>query len=336
MVVKAITRHYLNEMEQRTKKQHLVPRFYLERFRDPDGFVWTYANGKKPFGRIPLETGVETNFYSPIGEDGERIDDAELLLSEIENAAAPHWDSLLDGEVMKGLGRDNIAIFVAAQYLRSPASVSAAAELSAHLFQQIGRFTAMHKEAHEDSMDKFDAHTGQTTSPEQRESMRNFILDTDSYHLDVSRYAGISVLNSIETIAEHLLNMRWVVGRSKGQHLITSDCPVSRVTDPNTHSPLRGDGGFRNKTVRINLPLSSKHMLEMNWGGEEREGVVDIPRQMAREMNRLRAVKAERFVFAHRRDDGIEKLCNKWLFTDNAPRIQTNQKSAEIRVKRKV
>ncbi|WP_299371827.1 DUF4238 domain-containing protein [uncultured Tateyamaria sp.] len=216
----------------------------------------------------------------------------------------------------------------------TPVSVSAGAELSAQLFQQIGRFTAMHKQTFESSMNEFDAHSGKTTSPEERKSMRNFILDTDSYYLDVPRHACLEVFGSIETVAEHLLNMRWVVGKSREQHLVTSDCPVSRITDPATHSPFRGDGGFKNKTVRIGLPLSSEHMLEMTWGGEERHRVVDIPKEMAREMNRLRAVKAERFVFAGCRDHGIEKLCRKWLSVDTGPRIQTNHKSAEIRVKR--
>jgi hypothetical protein len=323
-------------MAKRTKKQHLVPRFYLEGFKDLGGFVWTYANGNPPIGRKPDATAVETNFYSPLKEDGSRFDGAELLLGEIESAAAPLWEDLKKGRVLDGAERENIAFFVAAQYLRSPSSVNTAAELSAQFFQIVGQFTTQNKEYHETTMDQFDAENGKTTSEEDRERMRQFMSDTDNYQVNVTREAGLPVLGSIESIADHLLNMSWVVGRSYDQHLITSDSPVTRISDPATQSPLRGDGGFRNKTVRVHFPLTPDHMLEMCWGGEERDRVVAIPKQMAREMNRLRAVHAERFVYAKQSDRGIEKLCNKWLSSDIAPRIQTNRQTARVEVKRKL
>ncbi|MGB7240915.1 MAG: DUF4238 domain-containing protein, partial [Sulfitobacter sp.] len=255
---------------------------------------------------------------------------------EIESAAAPLWEDLTKGRVLGGSERDNIALFVAAQYLRSPASVNAAAEMSAQLFQTIGQFTAQNKEYHEATMDQFDTEHGKTTSAEERERMRKFIGGTDNYQINVSKEAGLPVLGSIETIADHLLNMNWVVGRSDEQHLVTSDSPVTRTTDPSTRSPLRGDGGFRNKTVRVQFPLTPNHMIEMGWEGDERERVVAIPKQMAREMNRMRAIHAERFVYAKISDHGVKKLCDKWLSSDTGPRIQTNQRTAKVEVKRKL
>lgn len=50
------------------------------------------SGGDKPRGDKPEATAVESNFYNPIGADGERFDHAEELLAKIESNVAPLWD----------------------------------------------------------------------------------------------------------------------------------------------------------------------------------------------------------------------------------------------------
>jgi Protein of unknown function (DUF4238) len=323
-------------MSQRTKKQHLVPKFYLNRFCDEDGLVWTYAAKTKPFGRKPEETAVETNFYSPVGAGGERYDEAERLLGMIESGAAPLWDAVSEGKVLMGEDRDKIALFLAAQYLRSPSAVHAGAKAVASFGYHTAQFIAANKEAHEQSVDSYEADTGEKISPEERENMREFISDPDNFTVDVLRSAGLPMLGGIGHLANIFFTMKWVVGRSKDQHLITSDSPVTRTSDPASHSPVYGDGGFSNKTVRVSFPLSPERMLEMTWRGEERERVVEIPKQMARKLNGARATQAERFLYGNQKDSGIAKLCDKWLGGEKAPKIVTGRDTPKIEVKRKL
>ena len=89
-----------NAMTNRTKRQHIVPRFYLSRFCSGRGMVWTYCAGEEPMAREPKDTAVETNFYSPIDKDGECFDETEEVLAVIEAAAAPLWEELMAGQVM--------------------------------------------------------------------------------------------------------------------------------------------------------------------------------------------------------------------------------------------
>jgi len=323
-------------MASRPKKQHVVPRFYLSKFCDPDGLIWTYSGGNKPRGAKPEATAVETNFYSPIGADGERFDEAEKLLGTIEGNAAPLWDDLCKGKVFTGEEREHVALFLAAQYLRSPSSVRAGAEMMASLAGHTAQFIAADKQAHERSLDRYEAETGEKITPEKREKMRQFISDSSNYSINVLRAAGLPILGGIGNLANILLNMKWVVGRSKDQHLITSDCPVTRISDPATHSPIYGDGAFANKTVRVNFPLTATRIIELTWKGEERERVVEIPKRMAREMNSVRAAQAERFVYASESDYGITKLRRKWLERENAPIIVTGSHMPFIEVKRKL
>ncbi|WP_128515213.1 DUF4238 domain-containing protein [Tabrizicola thermarum] len=206
-------------MTSRTKKQHVVPRFYLSKFCDPDGLVWTYSSGDKPRGDKPEATAVETNFYSPIGGTGERFDEVEELLATIEGNAAPLWDKLTDGKVFKGEEREHIAIFLAAQYLRSPSVVGAGAEMMAQLMHHTARFIASDREVHERSVDQYEQATGEVISPEDREKMRVFLSDPNNFSINVLRSAGLPILGGMGNLADIFMNMKWVVGRSKDQHL---------------------------------------------------------------------------------------------------------------------
>nr|WP_325248511.1 DUF4238 domain-containing protein [Amylibacter sp.] len=322
-------------MSSRTKKQHIVPRFYLSKFCDPDGLVWTYSGGDKPRGDKPEATAVETNFYSPIGADGERFDGAEELLAGIESNAAPLWDEICEGRVLIGEEREHIALFLAAQYLRSPSTVRAGAEMMASFVHHTAHFIAADRDAHDQSVDNYEEETGKSISPEEREKMRKFMSDPNNFSIKVLRSAGLPMLGGIGELANIFLKMKWVVGRSKDQHLVTSDSPVTRISDPKTHSPVYGDGVFANKTVRVGFPLTPTRGIELTWQGVERDRLVEIPKKMAREMNGIRAAQAERFVYASKSDFGITKLSRKWLEREKPPKIVTGIDTPSIQVKRK-
>lgn len=323
-------------MSSRTKKQHIVPRFYLSKFCDPGGLVWTYSGLGKPRGAKPEATAVETNFYSPIGANGERFDEAEKLLAHIEGNAAPLWENLCAGKVLAGEERQHIALFLAAQYLRSPSIIRVGAELRGSLVHQTAQFMASHKEAHDDSVDNYEEETGQKISLEERENMREFMSDPNNFSINVLRSAGLPMLGGIGTLANFFLNMKWVVGRSKAQHLITSDSPVTRISNPTTHSPMYGDGAFANKTVVVSFPLTPTRIILLMWQGEEDERVVEIPKTMARKLNGIRAMQAERFVYASESDFGITKLCEKWLKPEKPTKMVTSRDTPSIHVKRKL
>ncbi|WP_256367857.1 DUF4238 domain-containing protein [Ruegeria sp. HKCCA6707] len=323
-------------MSSRTKKQHIVPRFYLSKFCDADGMVWTYSGGDKPRGDRPEATAVETNFYSPIGAEGERFDEAEKLLAQIESNAAPLWDNLCAGEVLVGEQREHIGVFLAAQYLRSPSAIRAGAELMASLAHHTAQSIAADKETHDRSIDSFEKDTGKKISPEEREKMREFVRDPNNFSMNVLRSAGLPMLTGLEQLANIFLNMKWAVGHSGEQHLITSDSPVTRISDPTTHHPVHGDGAFANRTVKVQFPLTPNRLIEMTWRGEEKEGVAEIPKALARELNGIRAAQAERFVYASEKDYGITKLCKKWLEREKPPKIVAAGDSPVINVKRKL
>lgn len=69
------------------KRHHYVPRTYLGRFSDPEGFLRVFRKDPPhgPFRQKPEATGFERYYYSHIREDGTRDDDRfERLFSEVE------------------------------------------------------------------------------------------------------------------------------------------------------------------------------------------------------------------------------------------------------------
>ena len=323
-------------MSTRTKKQHLVPRFYLNRFCDANGRVWTYSADSEPFSRRPEDTAVESNFYSPVGEEGERFDDIESALATIEGNASPLWEELLAGKVMKGKARESMAIFLAAQFLRSPTMVGAAAEAMGFMLNPIIQRVSRDTKISEETAFLRDENDDKRESADTRERVRKFFSDPNNYKIHVLREIGLQALNSVDACANVFLNMTWVVGLSRDQHLITSDSPVTRAYDPKTHHPIYGYHGFANKSLRVNFPLSPYFALELVWEGDERERIVDIPVELVREMNRLRAAQADRYVYSSQRDSGIQKLCTKWISSERKRIESMGADCPEIEIKRKI
>ena len=122
----------------RPKRQHHVPRFYLEYFTDEEGDVWTYDNVKNTIrNSIPKETANETNHYSGLNELGEYDDNIEKMLESIEDKAAAIYPKVLRNETITGQDRSDFAVFIATLYTRSPAIMNAYAEASGYVAQHV-------------------------------------------------------------------------------------------------------------------------------------------------------------------------------------------------------
>ncbi len=79
------------------KRQHYVPQFYLEFFVSGDGTFWVYdKEGGLPRKQTPINTAVESYFYSVDTPRGEKDNYVEDELSKVESTARPilaHWQS---------------------------------------------------------------------------------------------------------------------------------------------------------------------------------------------------------------------------------------------------
>lgn len=113
----------------RPKQHHYVPRFYLERFADPRGRVWTFDKSTdKVFAANPMKVARETGFYEAPGLGAEMNQAAmENMLSELEAQVSriiTRWDQAL-GHPKPGIkivddgDRDIMGTYLATQAFRT-------------------------------------------------------------------------------------------------------------------------------------------------------------------------------------------------------------------------
>lgn len=320
-----------------TKKQHFVPRFYLERFADKDGFVWTYdATSDRVFPGKPEDVGFEKYFYSPKQKDGSRPTVIEDFFASIEGQAAPLFPLFETGQDPAREEREILSIFLAAQYLRSPMMLGVASETLGQVIGHISQAYAAEKELHDLSIDHLDQTRGEITPPEEREKMRAFISDPKNYNIAVLQSAGLPVLGGIPTVAKIFSDMNWFVCESPDQHLITCDSPVVLNRDPSKWHPVFGDGGLLGKTNFVTYPISPKLALELCWKGKPLGSIPRVEKQRGRLYNRQRAYGANRFLYYSSKDVGIAKLGAKVMGKERRNRLVQGPGQPEVKVQRKL
>jgi hypothetical protein len=111
------------------KRHHVVPRFYLERFTDPEGHVWTFDKfTDKVFATSPSKVARESGFYEAPALSPE-IDQTvmEDMLSELESDASPiiaRWVEFVGHAaagttVIEPADRETISLYLATQAFRT-------------------------------------------------------------------------------------------------------------------------------------------------------------------------------------------------------------------------
>lgn len=322
--------------QPRTKLQHYVPRFYLERFANVNGYVWTYdiSTGQSRAAK-PQTIGAETNFYSPIQADGTRFDDIEQWFSKVEAAAASLFDPLRNGRRLIGADRDAMSLFLAAQYFRSPMMVHAMADMMGQFAHDAYMKIARSKTNSDEIFDTIDQENGRVTPPEERENIRERLARPENLRLDVLRDIGLPAISNAGKLARIFRHLSWATFDTSGQHVVTSDSPVVKVYDPRSFHPVYGDGGFLNKTMYVSFPLDPHRTLEMFWGSGDPGGVHRIGAHRGRIYNKQRVLHAVRSIFSDRDDVGISKLIAKNA-SEQRPRISLGNPAPAIHVKRRL
>ena len=296
----------------RAKRQHYVPRFYLAYFADAEGMVWTYDTERNEVrAGTPQNTAVETNFYSVRDEADEYVDALEEWLSGVEDKAAPLYPKVLKGEMLDGREKADFSVFLSSLYTRSPAMIRAMAEIMGTITQQMTDMALGDRKNFERYMNEVDAKEGKTTTLEEREAIFEFAKDKTKYVLEVDRKAGLRGMGATDRLTEIFFRMNWIVVQCPRQHLITSDNPVARLTPREDYHPIYGDGAFMNKRTYVTVPLTPSKLLELHWMDQPRPGLHEADKQRGRLYNRQRAYFSERYLYASERDAGIQELGQK-------------------------
>ncbi len=223
------------------KRQHYVPRFYLEYFaKVPDRkqlHVLEVKTGQA-FVTNVTNVAVEGRLYNT--PDGGSV---EKDLNEIEGATAPAWAHLNDCTGLSQLcetDRQLIAGFVSSLIGRNPSTLT-----------DLGEIVGAIKKAFEDS----------TPTEELARQIEQF-----------DRGKATRIMNDItkdsHRLVHYILNKKWILGTPPAGYLFpTSDNPVVRS---NSFRHGHGTLGLASSGVEIYLPVSPQRVLMM----------VDVPQDL--------------------------------------------------------
>jgi hypothetical protein len=283
----------------RTRRSHVVPRFYLAGFSEPGTErVWVGdIKTQKCYPAHIAKIGVAKDFYA--AQDGGHEDDLETHLSKIESNAAPDLKWFVGGgvEISPDLGRFIAWLAARTTWLRRITEATLPDFIRANersLRDVVGSEKRLF-EFEEISSGKRERISLQDTL--ERINNRNWRLRvSQDQHLDVIR------LQAYLFQTQHFSNINWVKATApSGYSFATSDKPVcwdvlgSGVGD--------WPAALRHPAAELTVPLDAGHALIAN---HDPSYILAHPLSVA-EINERTAIGAERFLYGAS-EKGISNL----------------------------
>ena len=280
------------------KRQHFLPKFYLEGFAN-DGKVAVYDREKNE-ARVqqPVNTGVIGHFYTMEDEQGRQRFELEQLLSEYEGKAKPVIGKLAGRSELTADERTDLAIFIALGAMRTPDVVDSIKLMNSGMIRKIaGQLFRDEQSVFErlrgkaENADKSDAELRS-----EAKSMVEFIT-SGGYEITTNhRWAvGMAIQMALE-VAPIFAGRDWVVlhRATEKKSFITTDAPVFLTTVSPRDNNFWGVG-FGNTDALVFFPLTEACVLAL-FGDTGQLIHRGIEPERIRELNLTMAAKCQRFV----------------------------------------
>lgn len=268
---------------------HYVPQKYLRGFAEleNDDAIWMYDKKLRKFTNPGIKSvAQEAGFYS---------EEVEQQLNElIEKPANRVLDKLRNKENIDEIERIHLSTYIATMIKRVPKRRAQALSMAPGVIE---------KTIHEvrEQVQKWASTTENKALAERRlkeikeieEKLRNKVPD---FIIDQIRlpWATQEMIDLIST-------MSWYVVSSKEDYFITSDNPAYFFEAYGIGTPKS----------ELTFPISRDLALFTSWQGAQNSlNYLEARPKLVREANKRLASGAERFVFSHRREDWIAKLCD--------------------------
>lgn len=311
----------------RTKKQHFIPRFYLSNFMDDVGLLWTHDSQRDTLRQTsPEKTGFETNIYTPVDDDGNRVELVETTLAEIESYAAPILNKLASCKAINAVEKSDFSTFLATMFSRSPAQLRQIAELMGATAHWMGS-ASIKSQNQENEKERKLTDSGR--------KLQEFIQNKENFTMSVDRRVGLMSFAHAEDMSNIMVNMRWSFEISTEQQLITSDNCVNWL-NAGGPAPTKGLHGFglEHPQAVIPFPLNPKIILRLDWEDRADWERCKLSKQRAKLANKYQAQYKERYLFFQERDEGFRKLGMKHRSVPQ--NIKTSIQTPNIEVVRKL
>jgi len=225
----------MNSENAVTKKQHFVPQFYLRRFLNGNNVVEVLDREHMKCIAPKGTKGIcyEDYFYGMrTGQPDDLSQRIENYFRQIESEISKRIDLIipkfLTSEQVTDEEKWVVALLMSMVWVRGPVMRNQVNELSEKALKWMNemRFSILPAQR---IFDKFDEETGKTTTPEERERIKEMMV-SKNYSLDFSNELHLMMFDDINKYANLFFAQHWTVYISKlQQKFITSDNPLAIV-----------------------------------------------------------------------------------------------------------
>ncbi|WP_182103196.1 DUF4238 domain-containing protein [Niallia taxi] len=290
-------------------RQHYVPRVYLENFTEDDGYINIFDIEKNEYRRqTPLNIGHNRHFYT-VEIDGKKDYSIENFLSkEVDSKYNRVINKIESKEILTTDDKQDLAIILAFQYLRTPAQRENFNNMVDSVYKQTTKILFSYKEKH--------GLTGEL-SPEEFKEVKE-LIDSGNYKVESPKEHSLgSMFNTVEDMAKMLSNHNIaILEAGKNTQFITSDNPYCMVKE-NWSLPMSGYGVVN--TIKF-FPLTTKFAVILRDPGSA--VIYTKPsKSEIRTMNLLVARWARRFIFSK------NKILLESIVNAHKKKVQKNNKS---------
>ena len=280
------------------KKQHVVPRFYLDGF-SRDGLLSVYDRQKNEFRiQTPHNTGAITHYYTFTDAEGRRRYDLEHLMCDYEGKAAQIIRKLSAKERLTDEERSDMAIFVAIMGFRTPDQIESMKEANGQMIKRLSQMIFG-----SDKLAKIavrqnpkNADLSEAEIEQQAKQLREFV-ERDQFTVETDHQWALGMsMNMFAKVADILVQRDWVVMHRENEKrsFITSDAPlILTLMQPRPNSFY--GVGYASSDAMIVFPLTQASVLVMHgFDGSFAHGV--MTEANIKDTNRLIAERYQRFV----------------------------------------
>jgi len=278
------------------KKQHTIPRCYLENFIDGKGNLHVLdLKEKKIFTTKPSKVLRDNHFYTikfPKG-GGSLVVENTLEKIESEYASIFHH-KIKERKPLEIEKRALVSIFVAAMLFRTKAFRSNLKSFFKETTEYIEKLENLSEN------DK-----ARLASIPSLSSSRSSISGEDFKKMarDVRTFHSYSIIEILPEASIIIFNMKWtlLVSEEIDEYFITSDNPCVLVNVPaiKKYGPraIGSSPGLLQDDVDLTLPLSSKIALLAGWKLKN-EVYASVPKKFVKEINNRVAMHAQEKLIA--------------------------------------
>jgi hypothetical protein len=302
------------------KRQHFLPKFYIEGFTRQDGMVAVFDREVNQIRvQRPVNTCVIGHFYTMEDSEGRKRFELERVLSEYEDKASLVIKKLVAREDVNVDERTDFAIFVALAACRTPDVVNSLKLFNSNLIKEMAsHMFADVEEVKERTRSKSEVPLTEEGLEAEARALVDFAQSGRYEVITDHRWAISMAMKMAFTIAPILAGRNWIIIHSdtEKKSFVTTDAPVLLTTVAPRDKSIWGIG-FGNTDALVIFPMMKSCGLLM-FGSEGTLEHRNTGAEQIRHINLAISGHCQRFVVG--RDEALvrslaDRLClanKKW------------------------